>query len=363
MALTELIGLINKREVASEIDSHSSTAGHHERGGFRGPNDLNTRDAIQARFDFRPSTSEIAAVSDTSDTAESERNHQTEAIINVSGLTYTYPGATSPAIQDISFSVHGGEIFGFLGPSGAGKSTTQKILIGLLDEYNGRAAVFGDEVSDHTGAYYERIGISAEAPNHYLKLTGKENLELFGSLYEGETRDPLAVLDLVGLADAADENVSGYSKGMKGRLNVARALLHDPDLLFLDEPTGGLDPMNARRIKDIVLDLQTAGKTVFITTHDMTVADQLCDRVAFMIDGEIPVIETPETLKRSHGNRRVRVEVRRDGRLESQRFNLDTLDSDESFNTLVDSGDIETIHTEEATLEDVFLEVTGEELQ
>ncbi|MFC6963692.1 hypothetical protein ACFQL7_02000 [Halocatena marina] len=150
---------------------------------------------------------------------------------------------------------------------------------------------------------------------------------------------------------------------MKGRLNVARALLHDPDLLFLDEPTGGLDPMNARRIKDIVLDLQTAGKTVFITTHDMTVADQLCDRVAFMIDGEIPVIETPKTLKRSHGNRRVRVEVRRDGRLESQRFNLDTLDSDESFNTLVDSGDIETIHTEEATLEDVFLEVTGEELQ
>ncbi len=285
------------------------------------------------------------------------------AVIDVANLTYTYPGAAAPAVRDISFSVREGEIFGFLGPSGAGKSTTQKVLTGLLDDYTGHAAVLGGEVADHTSAYYERIGISWEAPNHYLKLTGRENLELFGSLYEGEMREPMEVLDLVGLADDADESVGDYSKGMKGRLNVARALLHDPDLLFLDEPTSGLDPMNARNIKDIVLDLQTAGKTVFVTTHNMTVADQLCDRVAFMIDGELPIIDVPKALKMSHGKRLVRVEVRRNGQLNSQEFALDTLDEDESFDALVDSGNIETIHTEEATLEDVFLAVTGEELQ
>lgn len=285
------------------------------------------------------------------------------AVIDVAELTYTYPGAAAPVVRDISFSVHEREIFGFLGPSGAGKSTTQKVLIGLLDDYTGHAAVFGGEVADHTGEYYERIGISSEAPNHYLKLTGRENLELFGALYEGEIRNPMEVLNLVGLADDADEKVSDYSKGMKGRLNVARALLHDPDLLFLDEPTNGLDPMNARNIKDIVLDLQTEGKTVFITTHNMTVADQLCDRVAFMIDGELPVIDAPKALKQAHGKRRVHIELRRNGRLESQDFELDTLSKNESFSALLDSGDIETIHTEEATLEGVFLAVTGEELQ
>lgn len=285
------------------------------------------------------------------------------ASIEVDNLSYTYPGAVAPAVRDISFSVREGEIFGFLGPSGAGKSTTQKVLAGLLDDYTGHAAVLGGEVADQTGTYYERIGISWEAPNHYLKLTGRENLELFGALYEGEIRDPMEALDLVGLADDADEKVGSYSKGMKGRLNVARPLLHDPDLLFLDEPTGGLDPMNARNIKDIVLDLKAAGKTVFITTHNMAVADQLCDRVAFMIDGELPIIDAPKALKMTHGKRLVRVERRHNGQLDSQEFALDTLDEDEAFDALINSGDIETIHTEEATLEDVFLAVTGEELQ
>ncbi|WP_330633159.1 ABC transporter ATP-binding protein [Halocatena halophila] len=293
------------------------------------------------------------------ETPNSERN----TVIDVADLTYRYPKSAGPAVQEISFSVFEGEIFGFLGPSGAGKSTTQKVLTGLLDDYTGHAAVLGGEVSQQTGSYYEQIGISAESPNHYLKLTGQENLELFGALYEREIRDPMAVLELVGLDDDATEKVSDYSKGMKGRLNVARALLHDPDVLFLDEPTNGLDPVNARNIKNIVHDLQTAGKTVFITTHNMTVADQLCDRVAFMIDGELPVIDEPTALKRAHGKRRVRIELRRDDRLESREFELDTLSESTAFEELLAAGDIETIHTEEATLEDVFLAVTGEALQ
>ncbi len=284
-------------------------------------------------------------------------------VIDVVDLTYNYPGSAVPAVEEISFRVFEGEIFGFLGPSGAGKSTTQKVLTGLLDDYTGHAAVLGGEVSQQTGAYYERIGISAESPNHYLKLTGKENLELFGALFESEIRDPMVVLELVGLDDDATEKVNDYSKGMKGRLNVARALLHDPDVLFLDEPTNGLDPVNARNIKNIVLDLQSAGKTVFITTHNMTVADQLCDRVGFMIDGKLPVIDEPTSLKRAHGKRRVRVEMQGEDRVESQTFDLDTLSENTAFETLLASGDIETIHTEEATLEDVFIAVTGEALQ
>lgn len=285
-----------------------------------------------------------------------------EAVISVSDLTYTYPKADEPAVRDVSFEVAAGEIFGFLGPSGAGKSTTQRILVGLLDGYGGRASVLGTEVADHGGDYYERVGISSETPNHYRKLTGRENLELFASLYAGETRDPAALLSMVGLADAADRRVSAYSKGMEMRLTFARALLHDPDLLFLDEPTNGLDPGNARTIKDVVLDLREAGTTVFVTTHDMGVADQLCDRVAFMVDGRVPIIDAPKALKLAHGTRRVRVEARRNGRLETAEFDLDSLGRNDEFAALVRGG-VETIHTEEATLEDVFLAVTGTELR
>lgn len=283
--------------------------------------------------------------------------------IRVDGLTYTYPGGDEPAVRDISFDVAEREIFGFLGPSGAGKSTTQKILVGLLDSYEGSVEVFGTEVADHSGDYYERIGISAEAPNHYLKLTGHENLALFASLYGGETRDPEELLALVGLSDAADQPVKAYSKGMRMRLNLARSLLNDPDLLFLDEPTNGLDPGNARNVKDIIQELRDAGTTVFVTTHDMSVADQLCDRVAFMIDGELPVIDTPKALKVRHGRRQVRVESRQNGAVEIAEFALDGLADDTTFDDLLASGTVETIHTEEATLEDVFLRVTGEELR
>lgn len=285
------------------------------------------------------------------------------AVIEVSELTYTYPDSDELAVDKISFSIREREIFGFLGPSGAGKSTTQKILIGLLENYSGTASVLGAEVAEHENEYYEHIGISSEAPNHYLKLTGLENLELFASLYRGETRDPHELLDLVGLTDAANVRVVNYSKGMKSRLNFIRALLHDPTILFLDEPTTGLDPANARNIKDIVVDLQNDGKTVFVTTHDMTVADQICDRVAFMIDGVVPVIETPDVLKREHGNPVVRVETRENRRVEAYEFPLEGLSENRSFGTIINSGAIESIHSEEATLEDVFLNVTGAELQ
>ncbi|EMA39194.1 ABC transporter ATP-binding protein [Halococcus hamelinensis] len=290
-----------------------------------------------------------------------------DPIVRIRGLTYTYAGSDEPAVRGIDFTVREGEIFGFLGPSGAGKSTTQKVLTGLLDGYEGSVRVFGEEVANHGGDYYERIGISAEAPNHYLKLTGRENLTLFASLYDREPRDPDELLELVGLADDADRPVSAYSKGMRMRLNFVRALLNHPDLLVLDEPTNGLDPGNAKTVKDVVRELRASGTTVFVTTHDMNVADQLCDRVAFMVDGELPVVDSPKALKVRHGKRTVRVEVSRDGSqtdsLEPLTFPLDGLAEDPEFQRLLASGAVETLHTEEATLEDVFLDVTGEQLR
>ena len=175
----------------------------------------------------------------------------TAEVIRVRGLTFTYPKSTQPAVRGMDFSVGRGEIFGFLGPSGAGKSTTQKLLIGLLRGHGGEAVVWGKDPLAWGPDYYQRIGVSFELPNHYQKLTGLENLRFFASLYDGETQDPIALLDAVGLADDANTRVGKYSKGMQMRLTFVRALLNDPELLFLDEPTSGLDPVNARKVKNI----------------------------------------------------------------------------------------------------------------
>lgn len=209
-------------------------------------------------------------------------------MISVSNVSFAYAGGDRRAVEGISFEVERGEIFGFLGPSGAGKSTTQKILIGLLKGYEGEIAVMDRDLASWGPDYYERIGVSFELPNHYQKLTARENLDFFRSLYAGGTEEPRELLAMVGLQDDADTRVSRFSKGMQMRLTFARALLNRPELVFLDEPTAGLDPVNARRMKDIILDLRNKGRTIFLTTHDMTVADQLCDRVAFIWTGGSP---------------------------------------------------------------------------
>lgn len=285
-------------------------------------------------------------------------------MINVKNLTYTYPGAKTETLHGLNFEIAEGEIFGFLGPSGAGKSTTQKILIGLLKEYGGTITVMGREVSQWGQDYYEHIGVSFELPNHYLKLTALENLNYFRSLYSGQTMKPMDVLAQVGLQDDADKKVADYSKGMKVRLNVARGLLHRPKLLFLDEPTSGLDPVNARKIKDLILELRSNGTTVFVTTHNMSVADELCDRVAFITAGKISVIDAPALLKRQYGSRQIQVEYLNGAQAtEQQTFPLDGLGENEAFLSLLKAASrLETIHTQETTLENIFIEVTGQEL-
>ncbi len=222
--------------------------------------------------------------------------------------------------------------------------------------------MFGEDLRTWGADYYERVSVSFELPNHYLKLTGLENLSYFRSLYSDETQPPDALLDLVGLQDDGERLVSQYSKGMKTRLGVARALLNNPDLIFMDEPTAGLDPVNARRIKDLIQTQKQDGRTVFLTTHDMTVTDELCDRVAFIVDGEIRLIESPRDLKLAHGERTVQVEYGSDGHTERREFPLVGLGERAEFLDLLRGGAIQTLHTQEATLEDVFIRVTGREL-
>lgn len=284
-------------------------------------------------------------------------------VIDVRALTFTYPKTEQPAVCGMDFAVGRGEIFGFLGPSGAGKSTTQKLLIGLLRGHGGQALVWGRDPVDWGPEYYRRIGVSFELPNHYLKLTGVENLRFFASLYGGDTLDPRNLLEAVGLGEAADVRVGRYSKGMQMRLTFARSLLNEPELLFLDEPTSGMDPVNARTVKDMILDLKARGRTVFLTTHDMATADELCDRVAFVVDGRIVALDKPAELKIARSQRRVQVEYRSaQGSLATAEFGLDGLADDPDFHDILRNHHVETIHTREASLNDVFVDVTGRHL-
>lgn len=280
-------------------------------------------------------------------------------MIEVKNLNYQYPDTSNLAIKGINFSIEKGEVFGFLGPSGSGKSTTQKILFKLLTGYHGEAQIDGKEVSEWGKDLYKKIGVGFELPNHYLKLTALENLNFFKNFYD-KTHDPLGLLDMVGLKKDANKKVGDFSKGMKMRLNFVRSFLHDPQILFLDEPTSGLDPVNSKVVKDIILDLKAKGKTIFITTHQMYDAEKLCDRVAFIVDGEIKAMDSPENLKIQHSNRSVEVLFRNGN--EKEVFQLDGLGQNRTFLDKLTANEIETIHSKEASLDDIFIQITGKTL-
>ncbi len=283
-------------------------------------------------------------------------------MIDVRDLEFSYPATTAPTVSGLNFEVNRGEIFGFLGPSGAGKSTTQKVLTGLLRDYRGRVIVLGRDLRDWKSDFYENVGVSFEVPNLYQKLSALENLRYFAGLFAEPNEKPEALLERVGLENEASLRVSQFSKGMKVRLGFVRALLNRPKLLFLDEPTAGLDPVNAQNIKEIIRSVRDAGATVFLTTHDMMVADQLCDRVAFIVDGELRCIDAPRALKLEHGRREVRVEYRTTDGLESVDYPLAGIGDNAEFAQRLKSSDIETLHTQETTLEQVFIDVTGRRL-
>ncbi len=283
-------------------------------------------------------------------------------VIVVDELRMRYRGATTCAVDGISFTVEEGEVFGFLGPNGAGKSTTQRILTGLLRGHQGRADVLGRPVAGWGPDYYERVGVGFELPAHFSRLTARENLAAFAALYRGPVDKPDALLELVDLAAAADRVVGEFSKGMQMRLNLARALVNRPRVLFLDEPTSGMDPVHATLVRDLIRRQPEHGRTVFLTTHDMATAEQLCDRVAFMVDGRIAAIDTPRNFRLAHGQPCVVVEYRDEDALRCKEFPLKGIGDDPAFAALLRDYEAETIHTREATLDDVFVAVTGGQL-
>ncbi|HOA34419.1 MAG: ABC transporter ATP-binding protein [Clostridiales bacterium] len=280
---------------------------------------------------------------------------------SVQDLRFKYPSAKEDTLKGISFEVKEGEIFGLLGPSGAGKSTTQKILIKLLEDYKGSVKYFGKDLKDLGKSYYEEIGVGFEVPVHFSKLTALENLKFYSGFYKSKA-DIRELMERVGLWEYRDKKVGEFSKGMKVRLNFVRALLNKPRVLFLDEVTNGLDPKNARIIKDMIAEYRKDGGTVFLSTHLMNDVEQLCDRIAFCVNGSLVEVSTPRELKLKYGKREVKVEYNENGNLSTAVFSLDGIGENEEFVNLLKSKQIETIHSGETSMEEIFIIVTGVEL-
>ena len=211
-------------------------------------------------------------------------------------------------------------------------------------------------------SFYEHIGVAFDFPNLYLKLTAAENLSLISAYYKIKPSNIDDLLDQVGLLKDKDMKVESFSKGMKMRLNFIRSIMHDPDIMFFDEPTSGLDPVNAKIIKNSILDMKAKGKTVFLTTHNMTVAEQLCDRVAFINEGVISAMDSPKNLMMTHGNSVIDISYLDNEKVSEDVFSLDKIGENNVFQHIIKTKKILTIHTQDATLEDVFIKFTGRTL-
>jgi len=303
-----------------------------------------------------------------------------EAIV-VRNITKRY--GTVNAVTNISFAVRQGEFFGFLGPNGAGKTTTVRMLTGVIEPDDGMALVKGSRAGSLKAK--QIAGVVPEMANAYVDLSGWDNLMLMANLYGVSSfrvkERSLSLLKSLGLFDRKNSPVKTYSKGMRQRLILAMALVSDPDVLFLDEPTSGLDVQSARVIKDMLRSLNTAGKTIFLTTHDMDEANQLCDRVAIINQGRIVAIDAPEKLRMATRSRNS-VEVSFSGRVNvkkltklpgvkecekvGDKYRLYTDKPGELVITLVDYAraaglKIVTANTLAPSLEDAFLAITGPE--
>ncbi len=263
------------------------------------------------------------------------------------------------AVKNISFSTEKGTIFGLLGPNGAGKSTTVKILTCQSPPTSGNAYVGGFNVLTDSSRIKRKIGVVFESQNLYEELSVYENLNFFRRLYSSPKEKVSEVLQTLGMKAHQKDKVKTLSKGMKQKIMIARALINDPDILFLDEPSSGLDPHSAREIRQMILYLKSQGKTIFITTHNMEEADFLCDHLAIIHKGIIIALDTPKNLKKEYGENIVRIETVSG---EIHESSLNTKGSSDIFKNLSDNNQIFTIHSKEATIEGVFIKLTGEKL-
>lgn len=284
-----------------------------------------------------------------------------EPAIQAEDIRYAY--GELEAVKGISFEVGPSEILGFLGPNGAGKSTTIKVLTGQLSPRSGRALILGRSVHEHSAEVQAHIGVCFEEKNLYLNMSVKENLEFFARLFSLKHFDAMPLLRRVGLADRAKDRAKNLSKGMKQRLMMARALVNSPSVLFLDEPTDGLDPISSQAIREVIKEEAARGAAVLLTTHDMLEADALSQRVAFINEGRIVALDTPENLKLAHGKRSVKMRLRGTQGVREEVVALDEADAGDKVRAAVADEGLMTIHTEEATLEAIFIKLTGRGLE
>src|SRR5215217_5221273 len=258
------------------------------------------------------------------------------------------------AVDRISFTVEAGEVFGFLGHNGAGKTTTIRMLSGQLRPTAGVARVAGCDVTTEQGRLKPLVGVVSENQNLYERMPGRENLAFAARLYGANPGRIDEVLHQVDLLERANDNVRQYSNGMKQRILIARALLHRPQIVFLDEPTRGLDPVVALEIRRLVVQLSTQGVTIFLTTHYMEEADELCRRIAFLSEGRIVALDTPDNLKLAHGKKSLEATLDNG---ETLTIALDDEGAGKQLEALVNAGNLRTLHSTEATLEEVFIQI------
>ncbi len=281
-------------------------------------------------------------------------------------------------LHGLDFSIQQGEVFGFLGPNGAGKTTTIRILLGLTQATAGNCELLGQDLETHRNELLTKIGVVFEHSNIYERLSGRQNLQFFADLYNIQGARVTELLQQFQLEDAANKQVRHYSKGMRQRLLLARALLHDPELLIMDEPTSGLDPTSQAWIRDTIVQMSSQGRTVFLSTHSLEEADQICQRVAVLYDGRLAAVERPSILKEYFGQPTLLVTVRTQKHAEIAAWCHDhgcSLSSDEQNRALVglamadarwgwlvdelqNFGEISSIHSQEASLQQVYQALT-----
>ncbi|MEM1227508.1 MAG: ABC transporter ATP-binding protein [Planctomycetota bacterium] len=264
------------------------------------------------------------------------------------------------AVDQLSLEVPSGQVFGFLGPNGAGKSTTVKVLTGVLHPTSGDVQISGHSIPSKLDQVKALCGYVPDTEDLFEELSGRDNLKIFSSLYRlpiSRVDDVLAKLEL---SEAANLAVARYSKGMRKKLLLAREILHQPKVLICDEPTANLDSHSTRLVRRLLLDLRDQGTTIFLTTHNMTEVEEICDRVAIISRGRLVDLDTPIAFMTRHAERKVQVEREVDGQQVRQLYDLEEVSSRTELATLITDHSELRIHSLDFRFDDVFRKLTGD---